>query len=394
MNLVPSALYISVGILAYLLVALAATGLVRKTGGNLSEMAGRTSSSSLLIGGATNVVVLAIVLLLIAYLDRLSFTALGLTLSGHDSFFVLIAAVATPLLAMGFARWRQRGQPPKAANPPSAKARGSGQLIVGALVLLVVAVQEEVLYRGYITLNLAQLSVGWILVVSTGIFVVIHFFTNRVGLYQIVSWTASGLVLAAAYLASGSIWVPILLHLATDLTNVLVFDITGQQTAPGEGTRISGRDRAVFRVVYGVLILLLLTAVYPAIRTPTFFGNRSWASEVGQPSVPVGNLSVTGVQISRAQVQVSGQTTLPQGVCIRTQLAVDDRLAPWWPSDRCANTSAGRWELVVDLGQGDAPAEFDRDRTYAVRALADGEPGVESQPFVFDVAGPPPPTPE
>ncbi len=267
-------------------------------------------------------------------------------------------------------------------------------MIVGALVLLVVAVQEEALYRGYITLNLAQLSVGWILVISVGIFVVIHFFTNRVDLYQIISWTVSGLALAAAYLASGSIWVPIILHLATDLTNVLVFDITGQQTAPGEGTKIPGRDRAVFRVVYGVLILLLLIAVYPAIRTPAFLGNRSWASEVGQPSVPVGNLSVTGVQISRAQVQVSGQTTLPQGVCIRTQLAVDDRPAPWWPSNRCANTSAGRWEIVVDLGQGDAPTEFDRDRTYAIRALADGEPGVESQPFVFDMAGPPPPPPD
>jgi len=262
MNLSTSAFYIFVGIFAYLIVAVGTAVLVKKTGGSLKEIAGRTATNVLLLGGAANLIILVFTLLLVVELDKMPLSALGFSFSSRDSLFALAGAASTVLLAIAFVRWRRRGQSSNGVQPAAANPVGTRQLIIGLVVLLLVVVQEELLYRGYVTLNLAQLNAAWVLIVTTVIFVLIHFLTNRVGRCQIVSWTVSGLILAGAYLVSGSIWVPIILHLATDLTNVLVFRITGQPAADPAGTAVSAKDRAVYRVLYGAAMLILFLAFY------------------------------------------------------------------------------------------------------------------------------------
>ncbi|MGD2079068.1 MAG: type II CAAX endopeptidase family protein [Chloroflexota bacterium] len=379
MNPFTSAFNIFVGLLVYLIVAVGTALLVKKSGGNLKEIAGRTSTTILLLGGAANLIVLVLTLLLVVWLNKMPLSALGLAFSRQGALFVLVGAASTVLLAIAFTRWRQRGEPGKSAEPSAASTAGTRQLIIGSVVLLVVAVQEELLYRGYITLNLSQLNSIWILIITTVIFVLIHFLTNRVGKYEIVSWTVSGLVLAAAYLVSGSIWVPIILHLATDLTNVLVFHIIG----PVAGTAvIPAKDRAVFRVVYGVVIVGLLAMFY---QTAVYASSPT--NEVFQAND--GRVSITNVQISSDQVLLSGQSTLPQGACIHTMLRAANKPVTWWPADKCADADQGQWEVAVRLGQDDVPAQLDQEQEYVVRAQVDGGQPIKSQPFVFDLTGPP-----
>ena len=100
-------------------------------------------------------------------------------------------------------------------------------MLIGLIVLVTIVLQEEVLNRGYVTLNLPPMRPMGVILISTTIFVLIHFLTNRANVYQLISWIMSGLVLITSYLLSGTIWVPVILHYATDATNTLVFNITG-----------------------------------------------------------------------------------------------------------------------------------------------------------------------
>jgi membrane protease YdiL (CAAX protease family) len=267
MNPFTSSFHIFLGILAYFVVAGVAAALVKKRGNNLKETTARTQTSLLFIGGAANLVVLVIVMLLVVGVNHVPLAGIGLSFSWHDFLFSLVGLAATFLLAVGFVRIRRREQTPPAAKTSVIAAVGTRQFFLGTFVLLLVAVQEELLYRGYITLNLDGLSSAWILIITTAIFVLIHFFTNHVDRFQTVSWTVSGLVLAGAYLISGSIWVPIILHLGTDMINVLVFDITGQQEASMAFAPMTAQDRAAFRVLYGAVSLLLLVVFY-GLATP------------------------------------------------------------------------------------------------------------------------------
>lgn len=78
----------------------------------------------------------------------------------------------------------------------------------GIVVLLIVAVQEEVLFRGYITLNLISYDPVVIIAVSTILFTAVHFLTNKVNIYQIMAWLLAGAVFSYSYLVTKSIWIP------------------------------------------------------------------------------------------------------------------------------------------------------------------------------------------
>jgi membrane protease YdiL (CAAX protease family) len=380
-NVLVSVFHITLAILIYLLVAAGTAVLIRKTGGNLKDMAGRTSTSVLLLSGAANLLILILTLALVIGFDKEPLSALGLSFSVRDGLFALVGAAVTLLLAIAFVRLRERGPVPSITQSPAAKAIGTRRMIVGWVVLLVVAIQEEMLYRGYITLNLFGLSPAWILVFTTAIFVLIHFMTNRIGKYQIVSWTVSGLVLGGAYLVSGSIWVPIILHLATDMTNVLVFHITGQPTISKAIPTFSVKDRATFRLLYGLVVVLLLAAFY---QTAVF------------ASPPIGegyngSLRITQVQVSRGQISVVGQSTLPEDACIHTTLLLSGQPVSWWPAETCAAISDGYWRATVQLGQDGVPAKLDATSDYTATAQTVDKGAIQSSPFVFDLTGPPRP---
>jgi Type II CAAX prenyl endopeptidase Rce1-like len=106
-----------------------------------------------------------------------------------------------------------------------------------------------------------------IIFVSTLVFAAIHLLTNSANFYQILSWLISGAILAYAYLISGSIWVPIVIHFATDLTNVFVFNNIGQLSFFTITPAPTDRHRALVRAAYAILLLAALLAFYgPALK--------------------------------------------------------------------------------------------------------------------------------
>lgn len=234
-------------------------------------MEGRGSSTVLVIGAVANLVVLAAILLMVALVDRRPLGDLGLGLLGPDAGFTVAAVALTALSARAFLALLQRSRRLVVETRPLPPGSAGRLLTVGA-VLLAVALQEEVLYRGYITLDLISHGPVAVLLVSTLAFTVIHFLTNRVSPAQVAGWLLGGLILGWVYLESGSIWVPVALHFAMDLTNVLAFGLAGELSLTRLSRPLTDVNRAVYRVALTALIAATLVGVYGLQVAPRWAG--------------------------------------------------------------------------------------------------------------------------
>ena len=256
-------IHISVAILAYILIALLASVITRKAGGNLKEMEERSSPRVLVIGAIANFCVLAITLMLFRFLDGQPVSSLGLSFSSQDLVFAIVTIATIFALAVAFIGFlRRTGRYQVQTQAPVKDMAGTSAMIAVLAVLLIVAIQEEVLFRGYITLNLLAYGTVVVIIVSTILFVAIHLLTNRTNFYQIVSWFLGGVVLVYAYLISGSIWVPIMLHFATDVINMIVFDIVGQYSLFTISPSLGEHQRAAYRVTYAMVLGVAFIVFY------------------------------------------------------------------------------------------------------------------------------------
>ncbi len=257
-------IHILIAYAVYILFALASSVVIAKFAGDLREMSTRNSPRVLLLGLVANLIIMALIGLLLVFMDGKSIATLGLQFDGADALASIGGALAIFLVALGFIGVMRRTQRIESVSfvRPASSNRDALLLTLGQGMLIAVALQEEVLNRGYVTLNLRSYSVLAIILISTTLFTLIHFLTNRGGAYQIVSWVVGGLVLIVSYLMSGSLWVPIILHFATDSANLLLFNITGQYSVVVTSPPLSVGQRAAFRLVYGVAIAAILLAVY------------------------------------------------------------------------------------------------------------------------------------
>ena len=256
-------IHIFLAIFAYILIALLASVTTRKIDGNLKEMKERSSPRVLVVGAIANLCVLATTLMLLRFLDGRPVSALGFSFSSQDLIFTIVSIAAIFALAVAFIGFlRRTGRCQVEMHSPVKDMAGTWAMIAGLTVLLIVAIQEEVLFRGYITLNLLSYGPVVIIIVSTILFVAIHLLTNRTNFYQIVSWFLGGAVFAYAYLISGSIWVPIMLHFATDTINMVVFDIVGQYSLFTISPSLGERRRAAYRATYAVVLVVAFIVFY------------------------------------------------------------------------------------------------------------------------------------
>ena len=243
--------------------AITAAIAVRRSGRHMKEMKDRTSRRILVIGAIANICVLVVTVLLLKYLDNRSLTDLGLRFSENDFDFSILGMTIIFTLAVVFAvslshfnRFRIRLQKPVRDRTDISGLGG------GILTLFIVALQEEVLFRGYITLNLLSFGPAVVIFVSTILFAAIHLLTNRANIYQFASWLLTGAVLAYIYLVCGSIWVPVILHFAIDLTNMLILNIAGRFSFFKIVPPVTDRQRSAYRLVCNAALVVVLLAFY------------------------------------------------------------------------------------------------------------------------------------
>ena len=257
-------LHIIAAYLIYILIAVITSVLVSKTSGDLKDFSVRNSPRVLLLGGAANLIAMLAILALLVFWDKRSISDLGLDFSRIDMLAAAGGFIATFLLAILFLFVLKQTHRINSLDvvQPTQSSGQSLSMLIGLLVLVTIVLQEEVLNRGYVALNVRPLGAWGVIFVSTTIFVLIHVITNRANVYQLISWIVSGLVLITSYLLSGSIWLPIVLHYATDAANTLIFNITGQYSFFKTSPATTEGQRAAFRLVYGTVMMGLLFSIY------------------------------------------------------------------------------------------------------------------------------------
>jgi membrane protease YdiL (CAAX protease family) len=151
----------------------------------------------------------------------------------------------------------------------------SGALTIAG-TMMTVAVAEEVLFRG-VVFRLVEGRFGTViaLVVSALLFGLIHLVNPGATLWGALAVAIeAGLMLGAAFAATGSLWVPIGVHLAWNVMTVAVFGTTGSGTetqgallrsgSPGE-VWLTGGSFGPEASVVAIVVCTIATAGFLAV---------------------------------------------------------------------------------------------------------------------------------
>ena len=98
------------------------------------------------------------------------------------------------------------------------------------LHFLIVALVEEVLFRGYILRNLMISFDKYIaLIVSSCLFSLMHGFNPNISSFSLMGLFLAGMLLGATYIFTKNLWFPIALHFSWNLfQSLLGFNVSGQ----------------------------------------------------------------------------------------------------------------------------------------------------------------------
>jgi membrane protease YdiL (CAAX protease family) len=164
-------------------------------------------------------------ILFLAWRDKEPLSRLGLKAKGVDRNILLGLALYVPFLfaisiveqlltAAGMPSSREPG-------PSYFPVGGHGQLILAVVLVAVVAVSEETIFRGYLILRLQMVtrSTPAAVLLSSAIFALGHGYEGSLG---VVTVGVMGLVFSLIYLWRQSLVAPIVLHFVQDFLAVVV----------------------------------------------------------------------------------------------------------------------------------------------------------------------------
>ena len=132
----------------------------------------------------------------------------------------------------------------------AALARGLAAGGVAAALFVLVAVGEELMFRGYLLANLCEGSGPMLALVLTSLFFgVFHALNPNFNLLALVNISLAGLVMGYAWLVSGNLWLPMAYHFSWNFFQGPVFSL------PVSGVRYGGllavADRGMTPLITG-----------------------------------------------------------------------------------------------------------------------------------------------
>ncbi len=161
------------------------------------------------------------------FLDRKSFASLGFSQSGQFNnmlagFFLAPALIGTGSLILFLTKLLEWDDFSFSAN----------DFFIEVGILALIAISEEIVFRGYILNNLMQSFNKWIaLIISAMLFAVFHITNPAVGAIPLISLFLAGVLFGMNYVYTKNLWFSIALHFSWNLFQ-----------GPLSGYKISGVD--------------------------------------------------------------------------------------------------------------------------------------------------------
>jgi membrane protease YdiL (CAAX protease family) len=178
------------------------------------------------LGGFTEDLIFRLILLASAllagyvcnrWLEGLPWRALGLTLHTHWSRdFAVGSLIGVASLALATAIAAAAGGLRFTASPRTMLLQVVQTLLLSALLFIFAALAEEALFRGYPLQTLTRARLAWLAVLLTSVpFAAVHLNNpNVVKGFTFINTALAGVWLAAAYLRTRSLWLPLGVHWA------------------------------------------------------------------------------------------------------------------------------------------------------------------------------------
>lgn len=251
-------------ILISTVLSIIAMQVIKLTGADLKDFKQRNKPLVLTIAGFFNLLFIVAVAAVLKLWDSEPLSILGFSIHLKDFIFLFIVLVLAIGLALLFVwyfhfqkvisvSWNKRENKPQASQI---------SLLFVFIVLFIAALQEEVLFRGYFAFVLKPLGFYYALLISAVVFTAWHFITNKVNLYQTIDWFLGGIMLFYIYWVSGSIWVATFVHFSRNFTNVIVFNISGNQFILSYEKPLPPQNKTIYTITFSLIIILLGLSFY------------------------------------------------------------------------------------------------------------------------------------
>jgi membrane protease YdiL (CAAX protease family) len=188
---------------------------------------GQSGGSFSLVAGATilrDLGLLALILLLLAR-ARESVTTVGWVRARAWREAGLGLLLSVPLLfgtQVLAAALRAAGLSGPPSNAPGVTPGNSfGEVLLAFILVVVVAVAEETIFRGYLLLRLTEVlrSRAWAVIISSVVFAIGHGYEGGAATVTI---GFTGLALASVYIWRGSLVAPVVMHFVLDLVGIVL----------------------------------------------------------------------------------------------------------------------------------------------------------------------------
>jgi membrane protease YdiL (CAAX protease family) len=116
---------------------------------------------------------------------------------------------------------------PKAPLPSFLQSSGVSQTILAVILVIVVAIAEETIFRGYLILRFKSLtnSAALAAILSAVVFSIGHGYEGSAG---VITVGTLGLVFALVYLWRGSLIAPMVMHFLQDFISIVLISLLGK----------------------------------------------------------------------------------------------------------------------------------------------------------------------
>ncbi|SHK57629.1 hypothetical protein SAMN04488007_3269 [Maribacter aquivivus] len=161
------------------------------------------------------------------------------------------------------------------------------ELFLTTVLFILVAILEEVLFRGYIQKNLMLSFNKYVaLIVSSVLFALMHGANPNISLFSLLGLFLAGMALGATYMYTKNLWYPIAFHFSWNLfQSLLGFNVSGQDiysiiefTVP-ENNKINGGqfgfEGSIFSLLTELILVFLIIYYYQIKKKPQLIANEN-----------------------------------------------------------------------------------------------------------------------
>ncbi|MDD7793502.1 CPBP family intramembrane glutamic endopeptidase [Clostridium sp. 'White wine YQ'] len=243
-----------------ILISLMANASAKVIGIDIKDVKQRTNVKFLFLAVIFNLLFILAVAVILKFIDNKNLSILNWTLNLKSIVFSLSGILATFLLAVTYVYILNKRGIIEAEYKPSRILNFKG--LFAFFVIFIAALQEEVMFRGYINTVLSVYGILASMFLSTLIFTLWHFITNKVSLYQCIDWFLGGIMLFYIYLVSGSIWVAAIIHFSRNFANVLVFNIAEGNSLVTFKKPVTPFYKTTYTLILSLLIMIFAYLYY------------------------------------------------------------------------------------------------------------------------------------